>query len=136
MDMNTATLPKKGLKKYDYNIDMDMKDHIATLPKKGLKTRPYNIGMGKKGLKTRPYSIDMEKKYLKKLTKGQLIKLLLKQEKKKPKVVIVDDTKPVTTPRTYKSRPPVPTPRKSVNQLVQFLKTNQLHHLELENGKM
>ena len=29
-------------------------------------------------LKTRPYSIDMEKKDLKKLTKGQLIKLLLK----------------------------------------------------------
>ena len=45
MDMNTATLPKKGLKKYDYNIDM--KDHIATLPKKGLKTGPYNIDMEK-----------------------------------------------------------------------------------------
>ena len=42
---------------------MDMNKHIATLPKKGLKTRPY--------------SIDMEKKDLKKLTKGQLIKLLL-----------------------------------------------------------
>ena len=77
-----------------------------TLPKKGLKTRPYNIGM--------------EKEDLKKLTKEQLIKLLLKQEKKKPKVVIVDDTKPVPTPRTYKSRPPVPTPRKSVNDMVQF----------------
>ena len=62
----------------------------------------------------------MEKKDLKKLTKGQLIKLLLKKEKKKPKVVIVDDTKPVPTPRTYKSRPPVPTPRKSVNDMVQF----------------
>ena len=34
-------------------------------------------------LKTRPYSIDMEKKDLKKLTKGQLIKLLLKQKKSK-----------------------------------------------------
>ena len=62
----------------------------------------------------------MEKKDLKKLTKGQLIKLLLKQEKKKPKVVIVEDTKPVPTPRTYKSRPPVPTPRKSVNDMVQY----------------
>ena len=82
MDMNTETLPRKGLKKYDYNIDMEKKD-------------------------------------LKKLTKGQLIKLLLKKEKK-PKVVIVDDTKPVPTPRTYKSRPPVPTPRNKVNQLVQF----------------
>ena len=53
--MNKTALPKKGLKKYDYNIDMNKRD-------------------------------------LKKLTKGQLIKLLLKQEKKKPKVVIVDDT--------------------------------------------
>ena len=83
MDMNTMTLPKKGLKKYDYNIDMEKKD-------------------------------------LEKLTKDQLIELLLKQEKKKPKVVIVDDTKPVPTPRTYKSRPPVPTPRNKVTQLVQF----------------
>ena len=49
MDMNTATLPKKGLKKYDYNIDM--KDQIATLPKKGLKTGPYNIDMEKNGEK-------------------------------------------------------------------------------------
>ena len=103
MDMNTTTLPKKGLKKYDYNIDMDM--NTETLPRKGLKKYDYNI--------------DMEKKDLKKLTKGQLIKLLLKKEKK-PKVVIVDDTKPVPTPRTYKSRPPVQTPRNKVNQLVQF----------------
>ena len=75
--MNTATPPKKGLKKYDYNIDMEKKD-------------------------------------LKKLTKSQLIKLLLKQNKK-PKIIVVDDTKPVPTPR-----PPVPTPRNKVNQLVQF----------------
>ena len=87
MPMNTATLPKKGLKKHDYNIDMDMKDYIATLPKKGLKKYDYNI--------------DMEKKDLEKLTKDQLIELLLKQEKKKPKVVIVDDTKP-----TRLNRPP------------------------------
>ena len=40
------TPPKKGLKKYDYNIDMDM--NTMTLPKKGLKTRPYNIGMEKR----------------------------------------------------------------------------------------
>ena len=26
MDMNTMTLPRKGLKKYDYNIDMEKKD--------------------------------------------------------------------------------------------------------------
>ena len=39
-----------------------------TLPKKGLKTRPYNIGMEK-----------MEKKDLEKLTKEQLIELLMNQ---------------------------------------------------------
>ena len=76
--MNTTTLPKKGLKTRPYSMDMN-KD-IATLPKKGLKKYDYNI--------------DMEKKDLKKLSKNQLIKLLLTQEKKKPKVVIVDDTKP------------------------------------------
>ena len=75
--MNTVTLPKKGLKKYDYNIDMDMKDHIATLPKKGLKKYDYNIDMDmkdhittlpKKGLKTRPYNIGMEKRDLRNMT--------------------------------------------------------------------
>ena len=104
MDMNTATLPKKGLKTRPYS--MDMEDHIVTLPKRGLKTRPYSMDMNKniatltkKGLKTRPLNIgmekkglkkydytmymDMEKEDLKKLSKGQLIKLLLKQKKSK-----------------------------------------------------
>ena len=60
---------------------MDM--NTMTLPKKGLKTRPYNIDMEKKGLKKCDYNVymDMEKKDLKKLSKGQLIKLLLKQKK-------------------------------------------------------
>ena len=102
MDMNTVTLPKKGLKTRRYSMDMedhivtvpknglktrpysmDMNKDIVTLPRKGLKTRPYNIGMEKMDLKTRPYIIDIEKKDLKKLTKGQLIKLLLKQKKSK-----------------------------------------------------
>ena len=47
----------------------------------------------------------MNKRDLKKLSKSQLIKMLLKQEKKKPKVVIVDDTK-LTRP----NRPPPPIP--------------------------
>ena len=47
----------------------------------------------------------MEKEDLKKLSKGQLIRLLLKQEKKKPKVVIVNDTKPKRP-----NRPPPPIP--------------------------
>ena len=91
MDMNTVTPPKKGLKTRPYS--MDMEDHIVTRLKKGLKTRPYSMDMNKdiatlpkKGLKTRPYNIGMEKmekKDLKKLTKGQLIKLLLKQKKSK-----------------------------------------------------
>ena len=85
MVMNTTTLPRKGLKKYDYNIDMEKKD-------------------------------------LKKLTKGQLIELLLKKEKK-PKVVIVDDTKPTRPtppPRTgkWENVKPKPVPRKSVKQMV------------------
>ena len=70
--MNIVTLPKKGLKTRPYSMDMNKEDHIVTLPKKGLKTRTYNIGMEK-----------MEKKDVEKLTKEQLIKLLLKQEKSK-----------------------------------------------------
>ena len=77
MEDHIVTLPKRGLKTRPYSMDMN-KD-IATLPKKDLKTRPYNIGMEKMDLKTRPYSIDMENKDLKKLTEGQLIKLLLKK---------------------------------------------------------
>ena len=50
----------------------------------------------------------MNKKDLKKLSKSQLINLLLKQSVMKPKIIVVDDTKPVPAPRTYK---PVPIPR-------------------------
>ena len=58
---------------------MDMNKDIVTLPKKVLKTRPYNMCMEKMDLKKYDYNIDMKKKDLKKLTKGQLIKLLLKK---------------------------------------------------------
>ena len=69
----------------DNNMEISVNDNnmnIVNLPKKGLKTRPYNIGMEKKGLKKYDYNVymDMEKKDLKKLSKGQLIKLLLKQK--------------------------------------------------------
>ena len=47
----------------------------------------------------------MNKKDLKKLSKSQLIKMLMEREEKKPEIVIVDDTKP-TTP----NRPPLPIP--------------------------
>ena len=71
--------------------------------------------------------INMDKKDLEKLSKSELIKMLLKQQK--PKIIVVDDTKPaqrrpIPTPRTYKSvkdmvqqyedniiRPPIPAPR-------------------------
>ena len=87
MDNNVATLPKKGLKTRHYSKDMNMDNNVATLPKKGLKTRPYNIGMEKRDLKEYDYTMymymDMEKEYLKKLSKGQLIRLILKQKKSK-----------------------------------------------------
>ena len=106
---------QKGLKTRPYN--MDMNDHIVNLPKKGLKARLYSMDMNKdiatlpkKGLKTRPYNIGtekMEKKDLKKLTKGQLIKLLMNKRKE-----------PTPPPRTgkWESVKPKPVPCKSVNE--------------------
>ena len=54
------------------SMDMNMNDYnnMTTLPKRGFKTRSYNMNMNKKDLK--------------RLSKMQLIKLLLKQEAKKP----------------------------------------------------
>ena len=67
----------------------------------------------------------MNKSDLKKLSKSQVIKMLLKQEKKKPEIIIVDDTKPnerpIPKPRTYK---PVTTRPKSVNQMVKDYENN------------
>jgi len=68
--------------------------------------------------------INMNKRDLEKLSKSELIKLLLKQEKKKPKIIVVDDTKPVPAPRTYKPRRPIPTPRKSVKQMAKEYEEN------------
>ena len=134
---------------------MDM--NTMTLPKKGLKTGPYNIGMEKKGLKKYDYNIDMNKRDLKKLTKSQLIKLLLKQQAQKPRNSVNehediiqppeqfrdtynsvkqmvnehediiqppeqfrDTYKPIPPPRTEKweSVKPKPVPRNSVKQMV------------------
>ena len=39
MDMNTATLPKKGLKTRPYSKDMNMDMNTVTLPNKGLKDK-------------------------------------------------------------------------------------------------
>ena len=65
----------------------------------------------------------MNKSDLKKLSKSQLIKLLLKQEKKKPKIIMVN-AKPSPKPRTVKPRRPIPTPRKSVKQMVHDYEEN------------
>ena len=72
MDMNTVTLPKKGLKTRRYSMHMDMNKDIATLLKKGLRTRSYSMDMNKdivtlsrKGLKTRQYNIWVWKKWRK-----------------------------------------------------------------------
>ena len=87
-----TTLPKRGLKTRPYNMDMNNEDHMTTLPKRGLKTRPYNMDMNKedhmttlpkRGLKTRQYNMDMNKKDLKRLSKSELIKMLLKQKESK-----------------------------------------------------
>ena len=126
------TLPRKGLKTRPYS--MDMEDHTATLPKRSLKAGPYSMDrskdiatLPKKGLKTRPYSIDMEKRDLKKLTKGQLIKLLLKKASNHEDVldndpfkdeVAQEPTKPTPPPRTgkWESVKPKSVPCKSVNE--------------------
>ena len=107
-----------------------MNKDIATLAKKGLKTRPYNIGMEKKGVKKYDYNIDMEKKDLKKLTKGQLIKLVLKKVSNHEDLLDNDPfkdevtqeptkcIKPTPPPRTgkWESVKPKPIPCKSVNE--------------------
>ena len=80
-----------------------------------------------KGLKKYDYNIDMEKKDLKKLTKGQLIKLLLKKVSNHEDLLDNDPfkneveqepTKPTPPPRTgkWESVKPKPIPRKSVNE--------------------
>ena len=59
--------------------------NTMTLPRKGLKTRHHDKDMNERDLKKYDYTkyMDMEKEYLKKLSKGQLIKLLLKQKESK-----------------------------------------------------
>ena len=105
MDMNIATLLKKSLKTRPYNMDMNKEDHMTTLPKWDLKTRPYNM--------------DMNERDLEKLSKSELIKLLLKQ-KKSTKVCNDEDlldndpfkvevSQPITLPQKPARRIPKPT---------------------------
>ena len=83
------------------------KDHITTLPKRDLKTRSYNM--------------DMNKKDLKRLSKSQLIKLLLKQEAKMPSNSVnehAETIRPIPSLRAgkWKNIKPKPIPRKSANE--------------------
>ena len=78
--------------------------------------------MEKKDLKTRPYSIDMEKQDLKKLTEGQLIKLLLKKVSNHEDLLDNDPFKDEVAQEPTKRTPPPRTgkwesvPCKSVNE--------------------
>ena len=77
----------------------------------------------------------MNKKNLKKLSKSQLIDKLLKLEesmKKKPEVIIVEDTKPsvkrnfIPPPPQFRNRRPIPVPRikKSVKSMIDAYEQN------------
>ena len=63
--------------------------------------------------------INMNNSDLEKLSKSELIKLLLKQNARKPIKIEIMDDKPVPKPRR-----PVPTPRKSVKDMVQQYEDN------------
>ena len=81
--------------------------------------------MEKKGLKKYDYNIDMNKRDLKKLTKAQLIKLLLKQQAQRPTNSVkqmVNEYEDIIQPPeqfrdTYKPTPPPRTGKwESVNR--------------------
>ena len=147
IDMENMKGNANGLKAKYSNIDMEnLKGNVN-----GLKTKYSNIDMENlkgnvNGLKTKYSNIDMEnmkeynqlvmnKKELKKLSKSQLINRLMKlenqlmkQEKKKPEVIIVDDTKPrnfiIPPPPQFRNRRPIPKPRKSVKSMIDAYEKN------------
>ena len=59
----------------------------------------------------------MKESDLKKLSKSELIDLLMKQKSKKPEIVIVDDTKPVKQKPVTKQNKYIPKLRKSVKKI-------------------
>ena len=77
---------------------MDMNNDIVTLTKKGLKKYDYNI--------------DMNKINLKKLTKAQLIKLLLKKQAQKPRNSVNEHEDIIQPPEQFRDTyKPIPPPR-------------------------
>ena len=83
------------------DMNMNKKNHMTISPKKDLKTRSYKM--------------DMEKKDLKKLTKGQLIKLLMNQRKNGEVESVRKPTQPPRT-RKWESVKPRSVLRKNVNE--------------------
>ena len=107
----------------------------------------------------------MDKASLKKLSKSELIKMLLKQEKKKPvptprrpiptprksvkqmakeyeeNIILPptefrDNYKPIPAPRTYKPRRPIPTPRTKIEQTDKALKGyTKSYEISIKNNK-
>ena len=67
--------------------------------------------MKKKGLKKYNYNIDMEQKDVKKLTKGQLIKLLLKKVSNHEDLLEKDPLKDEVAQESTKHVKPTPPPR-------------------------
>ena len=144
MNMNDnnhiTTLPITDLKTSSYRMNMNNNNYITTLPIKGLKTSSYRMNMDdsshittlpKRDLKTSSYRMNMNKKNLKKLSKSQLIELLLKRDQKQmvdecegliipPPEQFRDAYKPILPPRTgkWESVKPKPVPRKNVKQMV------------------
>ena len=82
-------------------MNMNKKNHMTISPKRDLKTRLSKM--------------DKEKKALKKLTKGQLIKLLMNQQKNEE---VKSVKKPAQSPRTgkWESVKPRSVLRKSINE--------------------
>ena len=69
--------------------------------------------------------IVTKEKDLKDMSQSEFIALIMKLNKKsKPKIVVVDDYKPFPKQRTVKPERPIPTPRKSVKQMVQEYEYN------------
>ena len=111
------------------------------MEKKYLKTRHYGKDMNETYLKKYDYTIyiDMEKKDLKRLTKGQLIKLLLKQIKSKKvsnhedlldndpfkNEVAQEPAKRIKPPKPTRKPPPPPIPQ--VEEKVPLSKIKELN---------
>ena len=99
---------------------------IVTLPKKGLKTKPYNIDM------------DINERNLNKLSKSQLIKMLLNQNDNNKSIAPpkTRKTKTVPKPITVKTKP---VPQNIVKQNNGFNFDNEIFQTEnqsIENFKI